>query len=851
MRSSKWLLFFLCFLSSCLLWAQEGVKGRVINEAHQPVRHATCRLLNANDSLLHYVIAGADGRFSLPWRKEATTIKISAFGYEEQRIGLSIGQKAYEITLLKSAKAFKEVKIKVDPIRRNNDTLYYQVEAFRKKDDQYIEDVLKRLPGIEVDELGKISYGGKAINHVNIEGLNLMGAQYNQATRSMPATAVAQIQVMERNQPIRALEGRESSDRATLNIKLKKGYLLQPFGEGALGLGASPLLWNHHLNALQIARKNQLLLRGEMNNNGERMKVTTQEMKDYDPYTEVAPLPSSFRPTKQEQPPVLQKSVLFNRSYAVGLHYLHAFTPQSTLRTNFLWTHQQEQQDDSTQTTIYGTDTLHIFESSKRWGKTQLIRGKLRYELNHERLFLSNEVKGDWWHTAHLFQSRTNAGQIREWVKETPHHLQNVMTAFVNTPQRLYKISSLVATTKTADELLVHQGNTSYQFQPAQQERFLMRHRVGTSFDLFQHNLSIGYVNEFQKRSIELSTHKEEHNTQFWQHTIETTYDLELGAVSIELNLPIELVTARYSWREKGEQKWFFSPSVDVFGKWGYNLDFTLKARHNAEVDTERLLLPEIMRRNYRTYAQMVDSLSMSRSTMVQGALSYLNTLTLLSWNLFVGWTRTKNDFHTRAIHTPHQSWVFPVWKPHASTHWSASFSLKKLWTKQGVSLSPSASFARNEVWEAYNGREGKVASHVLSLATTAQWDQLSFLHTSLSIGGNVFWKNSDNFSSHSQVLKSAYALFAINAFPHAKLKAYGGITHYILEVAKGVYSHHPMLHTGLRYEVLKSLTLDLSVHNLFNQKHYENAYFQGGIYRYHRLPLRGREALVKVNVKF
>ena len=49
-----------------------------------------------------------------------------------------------------------------------------------------------------------------------------MGAQYNQATQNMPAEAVAQVQIMERNQPIKALEGKVSNDRATLNLKLKR-----------------------------------------------------------------------------------------------------------------------------------------------------------------------------------------------------------------------------------------------------------------------------------------------------------------------------------------------------------------------------------------------------------------------------------------------------------------------------------------------------------------------------------------------------------------------------------------------------------------------------------------------------
>lgn len=78
------------------------------------------------------------------------------------------------------------------------------------------------MPGIEVMPSGQILYQGSSINKLNIEGLNLMGDQYNQATQNMPAEAVSTIQVMENNQPVRSLEGKVHSNHATLNIKLKR-----------------------------------------------------------------------------------------------------------------------------------------------------------------------------------------------------------------------------------------------------------------------------------------------------------------------------------------------------------------------------------------------------------------------------------------------------------------------------------------------------------------------------------------------------------------------------------------------------------------------------------------------------
>lgn len=130
-----------------------------------------------------------------------------------------------------------EVTVKMKPIRQVGDTLNYNVSSFRGKDDHYLVDVLKKLPGIEVSENGTISYRGNSINRFNIEGQDLLGNRYNQATRNLPVDAVAQVQIMENDQPIRALKDNTPSERATLNIKLKRDYKLRPFGEiqGASG----------------------------------------------------------------------------------------------------------------------------------------------------------------------------------------------------------------------------------------------------------------------------------------------------------------------------------------------------------------------------------------------------------------------------------------------------------------------------------------------------------------------------------------------------------------------------------------------------------------------------------------
>lgn len=197
-------------LTACSLagFAQTGgdvyVEGRVSNSEGKALLNVTCKLLDKRDSLLAYSFTDKNGEYRIKRCAGAASIMFSRVGYKSETVRLKNGSSGYDATLYDRDLQLNNVTVTADAITRKKDTLMYNVDAFRQKGDVYIEDVLKRMPGIDVDESGRITYQGKAINKLNIEGLDLMGNRYNQATRNMPAEAVAQVQVMENNQPIKA-----------------------------------------------------------------------------------------------------------------------------------------------------------------------------------------------------------------------------------------------------------------------------------------------------------------------------------------------------------------------------------------------------------------------------------------------------------------------------------------------------------------------------------------------------------------------------------------------------------------------------------------------------------------------
>ena len=332
-----------CFLLALLplsVGAQEAelfYRGTVTDTDGKGIANVLCKVVNARDSLLSYGITRSNGQYQLKRKGNAFRMVFSKMGYASQTIQLVSDKYRYDVKLKEKAYDIDEVVVKADPITRQKDTLNYHVESFREKEDYSIEDVLKHMPGIEVLPSGQIMYQGSSINKVNIEGLDLMGDQYNQATQNMPAEAVATIQVMENNQPIRALEGKVHNNRATLNIKLKKNYKMRPFGDAEVGVGGTPVVWDGSLTGIQVGKKNQLLFTGALNNRGASLRSLQSGMSNFTGIYTQEPLPSPFLyAATNRRPPISPLYYLDNRSYFAGVNYLHAFTPYSTLRFNCL-----------------------------------------------------------------------------------------------------------------------------------------------------------------------------------------------------------------------------------------------------------------------------------------------------------------------------------------------------------------------------------------------------------------------------------------------------------------------------------------------------------------------------------
>lgn len=553
-------ILFMLFLFPLSVWAQETevvFKGIVTNTEGIGIANVLCKALSATDSLLAYGITQSNGQFHLQYKKNVNKLTFSKMGYATQIISVQKDKYQYTVQLEKKPYEFNEVVVKVAPITRKKDTLDYYVESFRQKEDYSIEDVLKRMPGIEVTTSGQILYQGSSINKLNIEGLDLMGDQYNQATQNMPAEAVSTIQVMEDNQPIRALEGKIHSNHATLNIRLKKNYKMRPFGDAEVGAGGTPAIWDGSLTGIQVAKKNQVLFTGALNNRGASLRSLQNGMSNFTGIYAQEQLPAPFLySTTTRRPPISPIYYLNNRSYFAGLNYLHAFTPYSTLRLNLLYNHEGENREDSTRCEFYAGDTISIYENNRQKSCEDVVKGQVRYELNGKKAYVENVLSGQWQDVSSYNQNVSNLGSLGEDIHRKPYFIQNVANVNLTTPSHVYSLASIVRTYQTRERLSDYwTADNEYKRQSYYLNHWFMRHRLSTAFDIAGNPLTLGYIIEYKHNR--LHDPQQTATSSYWLHTLEPSYQIQWSGGNVELLLPVEYTISRCGWRKEKNKKFF------------------------------------------------------------------------------------------------------------------------------------------------------------------------------------------------------------------------------------------------------------------------------------------------------
>ncbi|HND88500.1 MAG TPA: carboxypeptidase-like regulatory domain-containing protein, partial [Saprospiraceae bacterium] len=228
-----------------------------------------------HEQVLAYTSTDERGRYQISIKAtDCDTIALTArgLGYRTGTVRLP-GQQlpaAQDFVLASTALQEVVIRAKTPPVVARRDTTEYDVKSFSDSTEFSVEDLLKKLPGVKVSEQGIVTYNGKTVERVLIEGDDVFSQNYPLATRNIRADMISKVQVIDRYQENPLMKGIQESDRMVMNLKIKPDRKRTLSGSVAGGLGyGDELKARAHTNLFSLSRKDKIYCIGNANNTGE------------------------------------------------------------------------------------------------------------------------------------------------------------------------------------------------------------------------------------------------------------------------------------------------------------------------------------------------------------------------------------------------------------------------------------------------------------------------------------------------------------------------------------------------------------------------------------------------------
>lgn len=244
------------------------IKGKILDSKTQlPLESATVYLSRvADSSVVDYTITDKNGAFVISTKKitKPVFLKVSYVGYltYKQQLESIVTDKDFgTLRIAENANTLGEVTVKSEapPIRIKKDTLEFNASSFKLRPDSNVETLLKQLPGVEIDEEGKIKVNGKEVNQILVNGKPFFDKDGKIALQSLPSDIINKVQVTDTKTKKEELTKQAAaSNNASINLTIDEDKNKGLFGKFMGGYGSdkryeSSALVNYFKNKRKIS----------------------------------------------------------------------------------------------------------------------------------------------------------------------------------------------------------------------------------------------------------------------------------------------------------------------------------------------------------------------------------------------------------------------------------------------------------------------------------------------------------------------------------------------------------------------------------------------------------------------
>ena len=820
---------------SLCIGAQQRVKGLVVDAQGEPLAGIVVKALAGEDRLMGYAVSDGEGRYeiSLAADREATRITLSGMGFRQVERKLGRGTTDLgRITMEEAELELREVTVKAPPVRTTGDTITYNVAQLKDKSDRTIEDVIKKIPGVEVDQQGRIKYQGEDINKFYIEGLDMLGGRYTLASQNISPDDIASISVYENHQPKRVLQGLEYSKQAALNLKMKRSSMLRPIVTATVGAGyGDEVLGLAEATGLFVAPDKQYLLTAKGNNAGSFYEKETTNMfaGSIFPNPLARGLLTSAIASGARIP---RDRYVGNRSATASLNNIRKLKEDHTLSFNAGYYFNRLGTRQSQTSEYWQQDAPPIVTREDIRGRDEQHGAwlTLRYERNEKTKYLSEELNAEG--TLARLTDRVDDGRlVRQHIRSDYYALDNRINAVWRRGRRLFTLnsdvalaqvprSSLQAVCSPADSLFVGQDVEGLKFRTVQSTSYgWLLGRYSTL------SLNARLQADYDRLSAESDTSDGLSTGYIIRTSAYPTYKFQRDQLNWEVSLPLHMIAMRFADRRADNHFTYNHPLASLSTSLNYRIRskvrLSLGGSASRQLGSMRDLVQTPIHTTYRTTSILGSGLLTRNNRLSANAsASYRNPLRGNNFMLSAQYQYGRSNRTSGSDVSP--SATETLWSNTKSSTgmWLVNLSATKNLLGYATVLTASANLATLSTQSIRQGAAYRLSNNTLTLRGNSH---TTLLNRRLIIDADLFYTLSAQkieIDTEGNLRNEITPSLRLTASPVDAWEIYARANMGYIENDRGRYDDNFYLDAGVRY-THKRFEAELSGKNLTNRRDY------------------------------
>ncbi len=397
------------------LLGQTIVSGKVVDDQGKFISEANITAEQPGTrNILAFTFSDGSGEFELKLNTDLDTIflVVSHISFNTKEVLITTNNKIKSLVLSPRNEVLPEVIVKTEPIIRKGDTLVFDMQRYARDADENIEDVLRRLPGIAIEDNGRIFYRGQAISRFYIEGLDLLEGKYKIATRNLNKNTVLDIEIIEHHQSKKVLKDLVRPNEAAINLKLKSNIAIT--GSVEAGLAVAPL--NHLIGTDIFGFKKKFQFHTHVSSNDLGRNQKNQYENLYESHARIS---KRLVSVNRVFPPLsLDQDVYINNNERIaGFDILRKISSTSQIKWHFRYTKDRlKTVGNEILTFRFSEDSIRQITDFQTTAHPSNLENTFIFELNSDFLFIraNNKVHAEWLNVngAHLFNQQPSPEQL-------------------------------------------------------------------------------------------------------------------------------------------------------------------------------------------------------------------------------------------------------------------------------------------------------------------------------------------------------------------------------------------------------------------------------------------------------